>query len=170
VSTTIGLGYSAPSNADPFNDIKVIAERFGYGLLNGIDYAESDVRGGLENTKEIEGWDHLLLLQAPINEGVSLAFGIHEELSAFETQGKRPKFFDFLIELSELCSGRCRKLSIFFSGEWYKADRVRFSYGSVDDLISLLSMPGHWGIRYLIPQTGKLQDSDETPLLFDLKF
>jgi|SRR5690554_2467382 len=169
MSTTIGLGYSSSCNADLVHDVQVLADKFGYGLLSGIGYAESDVRDGLEAAKENEGWEHLLFLQSPRNDEVGLAFGIHEELTAFETKGQRPKFFDFLVELSELCSGRCKKLGIFFAGEWYKKDRVRFSCGTVDDLISLLSMPGHWGIRYLIPETGNLQDSDETPLLFDLK-
>lgn len=169
MSTTVGLGYSSSCDTDIFHDFQGLADKFGYGLLNGISCAESDVRGGLETAQKREGWEHILLLQSPRNDKVGLAFGIHEELTAFETKGQRPKFFDFLIELSELCSGRCEKLGIFFAGEWYEKDRVRFSYGAVDDLISLLSMPGHWGIRYLVPETGNLQDSDETPLLFDLK-
>jgi len=170
MSTIIGLGCSSCCDSVLFHDIQVLADKFGYGLLNGIDCAEHDVRDGLETTKENEGWDYVFFLQSPKNDAVGLAFGIHEELTTFETKRQRPKFFDFLVELAELCSGRCKKLGIFFASEWYKKDRVRFSYGNVDDLISLLSMPGHWGIRYIIPKTGNLQDSDEIPFLFDLSF
>jgi hypothetical protein len=169
VSTTIGFGYSSDSNDDLFSDLQALAEKFGYGLLNGIDYAELDVRDGLEVAKKNVAWEHLLFLQSPRSGDVGLAFGIHEELTAFEVKGQRPKFFDFLTELAALCSEKCKKLGVFFAGEWHEKDRVRFSYGTVDDLISLLSMPGHWGIRYLVPETGRLQDSDEIPLIFDLK-
>lgn len=169
MSTTIGLGYSTKNHVDLFDELQALANKFGYGLLNGIEYSELDVRSGLEIAQKNEGWEHLLFLESPKNEKVGLAFGIEEELTTFETSGKRPKFFDFLSQLTVLCSGKCKKLSIFFAGEWYEKERVRFSYGTVDNLISLLSMPGHWCIRYLIPQTGRLQDSDEIPLIFDLK-
>ena len=169
MSTTIGLGYSTDSDIDLFSDLQALAEKFGYGLLNGINYAESDVRAGLEVAQKNEGWEHVLFLQSPRGGQVGLAFGIDEELTAFETSGQHPQFFDFLNELTALCSEKCNKLGIFFASEWYEKDRVRFSYGTVAGLISLLSMPGHWGIRYLIPETGHLQDSDEIPFLFDLK-
>jgi len=169
MSTTIGIGYSSVDNTNLSEKIELLANSFGYGLLSGIGNAESDVKDGLEIAVEHEGWEHLLFLQSPRDSGASLAFGIHEELTALEMERKRPKFFDFLMKLSELCSGRCSKIGIFFSGEWYKEDRVRFSNGTVNDLISLLSMPGHWGMRYMIPETGHIQDSDEIPLLYDLE-
>lgn len=170
MSITIGMGYCNEDNDNLPHRIRTLADKFGYGVLIGIDYAEADVRGGLEVAKKNSGWDHILFLQSPIRDEVSLAFGIDEELTALETESQRPKFFDFLIELSKLLSGKCRKVDIFFAGEWYKDDRARYSYGTVDDLISLLTMPGHWGIRYMVPQTGHLQDSDETPLLFSVRF
>lgn len=169
MSTTIGLGYSTEDNVDLFDDLKALADKFGYGLLNGIEYSEPDVKSGLEVAQKNEGWEHLLFLQSPRDREVALAFGIHEELTAHETTGKSPQFFDFLNQLAVLCSEKCTKLGIFFAGEWYEKDRVRYSYGTVDNLVSLLSMPGHWGIRYLIPETGHLQDSDEIPFIFDLK-
>lgn len=167
MSTTIGLGYSA-QDGDFFIELKSIAEKFGYGLLKGIECSESDVKSGLEAAQKNEGWEELLFLQSPIGGEASLAFGIHEELTAFETTGTRPQFFDFLNELSELALRKCKKLGIFFAGEWYESDRVRFSYGTIKNLIALLSIPGHWGIRYMIPETGRLQDSDEFPFIFDL--
>jgi len=169
VSTTIGLGYSAKDDGGLFDDLKALADEFGYGLLSGIEHSESDVKLGLEVAQKNEGWEHLLFLQAPRDCKAALAFGIDEELTAYETTGKKPKFFDFLNQLATLCSKKCKKLGVFFAGEWNEKDRVRYSYGTVDNLISILSMPGYWGIRYLIPETGHLQDSDEIPLIFDMK-
>ena len=170
MSTTIGFGYNANDGVYLFDDLKSLAEKFGYGLLNGIENSESDVRSGLEFAQRNQGWANLVFLQSPRGGNVGLAFGIHEELIALELSGNHPPFFDFLNELNALCARKCKKLGIFFAGEWYEKDHVRYSYGLVDDLIFLLSMPGNWGIRYLIPETGRLQDSDEIPLLFDLKF
>lgn len=169
MSTTIGLGFSAEDDSGLFDDLKALADTFGYGLLSGIEYSESDVKSGLEVVQKNEGWKHLIFIQSPRDRDVALAFGIDEELTAYETTGKRPRFFDFINQLVILCSKKCKKLAFFFAGEWYEKDRVRYSYGTVDDLVFLLSMPGHWGIRYLIPETGSLQDSDEIPLIFDLK-
>lgn len=169
MSTTIGFGYSIEDNTDIFDKIERVAKKYKYGLLDGIQYAEADSRFGINIAKKHEKWDKIVLLQSPIVNEVGLAFGINKELIDFETTGKYPKFFDFLKEVIPLCSEKCKKLGVFFSGEWYEDDRIRFSYGSVDDLISLLSMPGNWGIRYLVPETGRLQDSDEIPLIFDLK-
>jgi hypothetical protein len=169
VSITIGFGYSVEESADIYDELKALAEKFGYGLLNGIEYSEEDVRSGLEIAQKTEGWEQLVFLQSPPDREVSLAFGIHEELTAHEVPGKHPQFFDFLKEFIVVCSRKCAKLGIFFSGDWYENTRVRYSLGTVDDLIVLLSMPGHWGIRYLIPATGDLQFSDEIPLIFDLK-
>ena len=166
MSTTIGFGYMI-RDSDPFIELKSTAERFGYGLLKGIDSAESDVKSGLAVAQRNEGWEQLLFLQSPIEGKTSLAFGIQEELTALETTGACPQFFNLLHELPKLAQ-QCKKFAIFFASEWYESDRVRFSYGSAENLIMLLSMPGHWGIRYMIPETGRLQDSDEIPFIFDL--
>jgi len=146
-----------------------LARKYEYGLLDGIEYCELDTKTGLEVAKKNEGWDHLHLLQSPVDRDVALAFNIHQELTDFEVKGEYPRFFDFLKELANIRTEKCEKLGVFFSGEWFKNDRVRYSYGTVDDLITLLSMPGYWGIRYLIPETGRLQDCDEIPLIFDLQ-
>ncbi len=167
MSTTIGLGYSVQDD-DLFIELKSVAEKFGYGLLKGIECSESDVRSGLEVAQKNEGWEQLIFLQSPADGEVSLAFGINEELTEFETTGTQPKFFDFLSELAKVAPKKCKKLGIFFASEWYESDRVRFSYGTAENLVALLSMPGHWGIRYMIPDTGRLQDSDEIPFIFDL--
>ncbi len=169
MSITIGIGYSCKDNVPLFELVKVLADKFDYGLLNGMEYCELDVKSGLEIAKKNEGWEYVSFLQSPINREVALAFDIHQELTNFEVNGSKPKFFDFLNQLAILCSKHCSKVGMFFSGEWYEEDRIRYSYGKIDDLISLLSMPGYWGIRYLIPETGHLKDSDETPFIFDLE-
>ncbi|WP_111641630.1 hypothetical protein [Marinimicrobium alkaliphilum] len=168
MSTTIGIGYSTIDDSEIYPELKLIAEKFGYGLLNGVEHSESNVRSGLEIMQKNENWMNVLFLQFPIDDDIGLAFGIHEELTAFEVSGDRPKFFDFLAEVSRLASQKCKKLGFFFAGEWLEGDRVRYSYGNIDRLITLLSLPGNWGIRYMIPQTGRLQDSDEIPFTFDL--
>lgn len=169
MSITIGFGYSCNDNSALFEQLKTLADKFDYGLLSGIEYCELDVKDGLEIAKKNEGWEYVSFLQSPIDREVALAFGIDQELTNFEITGKRPEFFDFLNQLNILCSKKCSKIGLFFSSEWYEEDRVRYSYGTTEDLISLLSMPGHWGMRYLIPGTGHLQDSDEIPFIFNLK-
>ena len=159
MSTTIDLGYLTIDNSEIYTELKFIAEKFGYGLFNGIEYSESDVCPGLEVMQKNENWKHILFLQSPINDDVSLAFGIHQELNSLGLTGARPKFLDFLsVKSSEF----------FFAGEWYESDRVRYAYRNIDRLITLLSLPGHWGGRYMIPETGHLQDSDEVPFIFSL--
>jgi len=169
MSTTIGLGYSTSNGREIFSEILLIAEKFGYGILNGIEFAERDVRSGLQIMQKNENWLQLLFLQSPKNGDVSLAFGIHEELTTFEITNEPPRFFEFLNEVSQFATLRCKKFGFFFAGEWHAKDRVRYSYGDIDRLIALLSMPGNWEIRYMIPENGRLQDSDETPFVFDLQ-
>lgn len=168
MSTTIGFGYSTQDEVDLYESLKAIAENYGYGIYEGIKYAEPDVRAGLEIAKKNEDWKHIILLQYPKDHDVCLAFGIEEELINFEVKNEKPTFFAFLEQLELFSLNKCNKLGLFFASEWFKEDRVRYSYGSMCDLIKILSMPGHWGVRYLIPETGRLQDSDEIPLIFDV--
>ena len=171
MSTTIGIGIGKNTGDDTelFETLEKLVGRYGYGLLNGVAYAELDMRAGLEIAQKHRGWEHVLLLQYPPVDGLALAFGIDQELTALEMKGNRPTFFDFLGELARECTERFESIDVFFSGEWHSGDRVRFSYGTLVDLITLLSMPAHWGIRYLIPETGHFQDSDETPLIFEVR-
>lgn len=167
MSVTVGVGYALNSNRDLYSELQPIATKLEYGLLNGIEYSESDIKPGLEIAKRNEEWENILLLQSPKQGKVGLAYGVHEELVQFETSGVRPVFFEFLNEISKL-DINFKKLSFFFASEWCSTDRIRYSYGTMGDLITLLSMPGYWGTRYMIPETGHLQDSDETPFIFDL--
>ena len=168
MSTTIGFGVTAAEDRRVFDDLKILAKRFGYGLLSGIEFAESDVREGLQVMKKNEHWSDLFFLQSPIDSDIALAFGIHEELIALETNRTEPSFFEFLTESAVLLSSRCSKVGVFFAGEWYENDKVKYSYGTIAQLIVILSLPGSWGTRYMIAESGRLQDSDETPFVFDL--
>lgn len=167
--STIGIGYAIQDDTDLFAELEVLANKYDYGLLNGLGYAELDMRAGAEIAQKHMGWKHVVLLQSPRDREVALGFGVDQELTAFITKGKPPRFFQFLKELNAMCSDKCSKLSIFFSGEWDAKDRVQYSSGPIDDLIAFLSKQGSWCIVYLIPETGHLQVSDEIPLLFDVK-
>ena len=116
MSTTIGLGYLTIDNSEIYAELKSIAEKFGYGFLNGIEYSESDVRPGLEVMQKNENWKHILFLQSLINDDVSLAFGIDQELNSLGLTGARPKFFDFLNEVSPLATQKCKKFGVFLRG------------------------------------------------------
>jgi hypothetical protein len=168
MSTTIGFGINAVDEGRLFENMKLLADTFGYGLLSGIESAESDVRAGLKKMKKCEGWGNVFILQSPVGTNVGIAFDIHEELVALETSGTLPKVFKFFVEAEQLFMGSCSKVGIFFAAEWYEKDNVKYSYGTMSRLIEILSMPGSWGIRYINPETGRIHDSDETPFVFDL--
>ena len=168
MSTTIGLGYTSDNGDQLFADLMSLSRNYGYGLLEGLKFAEPEVRQGINAMRSSEGWSHLSLLQFPIDRGVGLAYGIHQELTEFESGGPTPKFFDFLRELPSVVESQCTKLGIFFAGDWYGSDKVRYSYGDISRLITILSMPGNWGLRYFNPNTGRIQDSDEIPFIFDM--
>lgn len=65
MSTTIGLGYSTVDDSEIYTELKSITEKFGYGLLNGIEHSEPDVRFGLEVMQTNENWKNLHFLQSP---------------------------------------------------------------------------------------------------------
>ncbi len=169
MSTTIGIGYSTRDGSNLFEDLKALATKYEYGLLDGLQYAESDMRLGAEIAQRHLGWQYVALLQSPQDREVALAFGIEKELIMHAMEGKPARFFQFLRELNAMCRGRCSKLSMFFSAEWDGKDRVRHYSGNIEKLIALLSEPGNWCIEFLLPETGLLQASDEIPLLFDVK-
>lgn len=168
MSTAIGIGYSTANDTNLFNELKALAKKFDYGLLDGIEYSELDMKSGLEIAKKSQGWEHIHFLQSPVDREIALAFGIYQELTDFEVKEIRPRFFDFLKQLALICSGKCKNLGMFFSEEWYEGDRIRYSYGDIDKLITFLSMPGNWGLLYLHPESGDLQFFHEIPLVFNL--
>lgn len=169
MSTTIGFGFSQHSDLDFCSEAQALAETCGYGLAIGIEAAESDVKRGIGMAQRLQGWKDVALLRSPKNGVANTAFEIDEELTAMETHGCHPRFFEFLESLAALAGGKASKLGVFFASEWEAQDKIRMSYGRIDDLKSLLSMPGNWCVRYLLPETGRMQDSDEVPLLFDVK-
>ena len=84
MSTTIGMGYNSKNGQDLYPLLRTIAGTYGYGLLDGIEYAELDMRSGLEEAQKHMGWNRLLLLQSPIDREVGLAFGIEQEFYLLE--------------------------------------------------------------------------------------
>jgi len=145
MSTTIGLGIGTANAGDLIDKLASVARKYDYDLKKGTQYAEEDVLQGITVTKEILKWQEVALLETNDTTYGVLALGIHNELTAYETQRIRPKFFDFLDEISQLASMYVDKITLFFASEWDRSDHVKFSYGSVEQLKGLLSLPGHWG-------------------------
>ncbi|MDD7973997.1 hypothetical protein [Roseinatronobacter alkalisoli] len=170
MSTTICLGYTPSDKGDIFQDIQALSSRFGYGVLNGILFAEPDVRWGVEAAKKHQGWENVLLLQAPIDRDVGLAFGIEQEMmDLFFGKIQRPLFFDFLVDLTALCAGNCEKLGVLFASECFEGDPIRYCQGNTDDLIRFLATSMSWELTYIGSKPNELQSSDEVPLLFNIR-
>lgn len=168
MSVTVGIAYSLFEDAsDLLPLIAIAAKKYGYGTKMGIDCAESDVKRGLLAAQNHMEWREIVFLFSPLGEPSSSGFEIHQEFVEFETMGAKPKFFAFLRDLLNLGSGKFAKFAVFFAGEWIESDRIRYGYGTIDDLESFLSLPGYWGVRFLSLETGSLHDSDEYPFLFD---
>jgi len=113
MSTTIGLGIGAANTGDLIDKLSSVARKYGYNLKKGTQYAEEDVLQGLTVTKEILRWQEVALLGTNDTACGVLAFGIHNELTTYETQRTRPKFFDFLDEMSQLASAYVDKITLF---------------------------------------------------------
>jgi len=128
MSTTIGFGYSTEGNVDLFNELQTLSNKYDYGLFSGIDPEEVDICDGVVTAQKNEQWDRVLFLQSPLGSPRRLAFDIDQELTNFEIKEIRPKFFDFLIELTNIFSGRFLKLGLFFAGDWLSSQSVNATH------------------------------------------
>jgi len=167
VSTTIGFGFHVKLDAVSLAALERLANAFDYGLAEGIEHAENDMRTGLQVAQRHRTWKQVVFLLSPRSS--TMAFGIDQELTAREISGIQPPFFSFMDQFGGQLPDEHDLVDVFFSGEWYERDQVRYTYGNLADFIGFLSMPGHWGLRHLIPETGHFQDSDEIPLVFALR-
>ena len=163
---TIGLGYTPKIGESLFNDIRTLAENYEYGCLNGINHALPDVVNGLHVVQKFEGWNCVHFLQSPNTQDEAVAYGIQEEIDKYETERTKTKFFDFLIDLAALFKEKSTDFGIFFSLDWFPSDPVRYSWGDVNCLISILKTPGSWGSIYLKPDSRTLHESFDIPLVF----
>jgi hypothetical protein len=170
MSTTICVGYSLCGKADIFEDVRVLADRFGYGILHGIHFAEGDVREGIEAAMRHQGWENVLFLQSPIDGNIALAFGIEQEMTnKLIGNIERPPFFDFVIDLASLSVDKCKKIGILFASECFEDDPIRFMSGAADDLVRHLAVSGSWEITFLGKKPNEYQGNDEFPLLFNFE-
>ena len=169
MAVVIGIGYTAVGQGVS-NDIYTIAARYQYDVLSKTEECRVDASEGIENTKKLMEWTDVLLIGSVSQDGVFVSSdAIDQELTEFEIKSREPKFFEFLSDVAELAERKCSKLDFFFASEWYASDHVRICYGPVRTLISILSLPGHWGGLFLNPQTRRYYGSDETPLLFEVR-
>lgn len=169
MSTTIGIGAISNNDRDYLTyELKKIADRYGYSVLEGTGMSDLDVRSGIASIEEKKGWNCVFLLEAPRDIGAAMAFGIREEIYDFEVKRKRPDFFDFLLDLEDFFKEGFGKVFLFFASEWKRDDVIRYGYGTVKDLVATLSMPGGWEVRYFDPKRDVMYDNDEAPFLFEI--
>ena len=166
MSTTVCLAFSTSLPQAIVDNLNAIAGRYRYELVVGIDAAEKDVQEGLRQISDRLGWNCHVFLRAPVGSLGVLAFGIQEELYAYETTGTPPPFFGFLKDVDECLMGMNNAYWIVFAGEWGLNERIRLEEGSAAKLIERLSGPANWGERLYVVRAGCFQDSDEVPLVF----
>jgi hypothetical protein len=108
-------------------------------------------------------------VKAPAKGAVNFAFGIYEEFVAFQTKGLRPKFFSFceLVAQSAHENG-IHQLGFIFATEWQRGVKIRMSYGNVNRLEMILSLPGHCALYTINVETAREEEWDELPLFYEL--
>ena len=169
MSVSIGIGVDACDEGF-VQCLRNLADKFGYSISAGIASFESDVQQGIERLVEIKGWKEVFVLRAPSEDAANLAFGVYKELIDLQSSGVRPKFFEFCTSLDQSASEHGLKtVGVFFATEWYAEDRIRMSYGNLPRLLTILSLPGHWAVNTLNPQTGRMDEWDELPFFYELE-
>lgn len=176
MSQTIAIGFSPKDGIDPFDQVKNLASLSGYNLLKGLDFGESEMSFGLVEFQRIgfvggnkkKSFSEVFYFQTSDSPDAALCYGIYEEMMNFELEGERPKFFYFLNELSKVSEELFDNIFFFFASEWDQGDRVRYVYGSYDDLTAFLSVPGAWNLRFWNPVNGIIQETDDIPTVFQI--
>ena len=168
MSVSIGIGIEA-SNEVFFRKLSEIARSFGYEISSGVAQFEHEILEGVQTLRALKDWQNVYCLKAPAESNVNLAFGVYEELIAFQTSGAKPTFFDFCEGIAQEAKAQgIEKMGIFFAAEWRSRDRIRINYGNVSRLLTILSLPGHWTVNTLNSQTGRVEEWDELPFFFEL--
>lgn len=169
MSTAIGIAIKASEEGALTEAMIALADQHGYGVESDLNKAEDDMKTGLAEVMEAFGLNKVMLLKAPKSSKVALAFDIEEDLRLWESEKKRPVFFDFLLAASSLLKEYGSCFYVFFSGEWYEGDRIRLEKGHIEDLITFLQRPANWNERLFVPKTGCYQESDEVPLVYKVR-
>lgn len=170
MSTTIGIGLkSTRESGDLFSQISVLADKYEMSIVKAFENAEDDCREGIRVAADIEEWSSVFLIKCPKDNPAALAFEIEQQFVDYTTKGKSVEFFDFLLDLFAITKTTCSKLAIFFAGEWSADEKVRYNFGTIEELIAVLKLPPNWQVMYMNPASKNLQLSDKTPFIFNVK-
>ena len=169
MSTTVGFGFT--STDDSFQEVVVdILQEADMGVAFGFHEFEADVRDGVESLAEAFELDVLMAIRSPRGLAANLAPEIDQDLTRYELEGVSPLFFEMLRRIqSRMQEMGVVKFFIFFASEWEKDEEVRYGYGSVEDLVDVLSAPGHWYMRLMDLKTRRQWNSDRYPYVFELQ-
>lgn len=168
MSISIGIGIET-DNEIFFRKLSETARSFSYEISSGVAKFEHEIHEGVETLRTLKGWKNVYCLKAPTDAKANLAFGVYKELIKFQTSGEKPAFFDFCKVIAQDAKMQgFERIGIFFATEWHAKDRIRMSYGNVSRLLTILSLPGHWTVNTLNPQTGRMEEWDELPFFFEL--
>lgn len=169
MSTSVGFAFT--SNDDSLQQaIAQLLLAADIGVAIGIQEFEFDVRDGVALLAEAHGLNVLMTLRSPRDLAANLAPGIEQDLMRHEVENVSPLFFDLLRRVQRQMSEKgAAKLFVLFASEWEADEEVRFGYGNVEDLISVLGAPGHWCMRLMDLKTGRQWNSDRYPFVFELQ-
>lgn len=154
------------AQAPEIENLARTAERFGYSIVAGIDAGDEDATPGISRFLDLqEGTYEVIYVDSDRSSNVPSAFAIYEELFTCGSTENELNFFVFLREIKTFIrSGR--KAYFLACTEWSESDEVRYLSGSVEALISYLSVMRTLGMWLWSPLTGAIQDSDRYPLVF----
>lgn len=168
MSTSVGISF-ASDDTEIRDALLALLGRanVGYGL--GSEHFELDVREGVVSFVGAHELNTVIALRSPPDLEINLAPEIERELTNLETSKVAPRFFTLLSELAALLFQSSQKsFFVFFASEWEPDEEVRFGYGHVDDLISILSAPGHWCLRLIDTRSKRQHNSDRYPFVFEV--
>lgn len=156
-----------------------IAEKYLYRYADSTNKSEESVQDGLASIHKNLCLGDIYVLRSDKcrkdflddkSDVQYLAYNIEEELFQQEISNKRPKFFDFLFELSIIAKPYTSELVFFFADEEWRADQyVRYHEGFVEDLVVLLRQTSSWSIAVRNLHDMSHTSFDAIPLVYKVK-
>jgi hypothetical protein len=151
-------------------EIKKIGSEFDYRVVFDPDAADVSLKAGVAAARKRFCWKSDFLIVAPANEHGAFAYSVHDEFINLHTRGEKPLFFDFLKRLEScLQASGLKTFHICFSSDWGEKEYVRFTKGSLADLIKQLESVCGWWLRLYHPFTGHYLGESEYPLIFEVE-
>lgn len=146
-----------------------VLDEMGIGHAPGLEAFETDVRDGIASLVSVMHLGEVLALRAPRDQEVNMVPAIEAELTLLETKGSMPGVFAVLRRVEQaMVANRAGRFFMLFAAEWAEDEEVRFSYGSTEDLIAMLSRPGGWCLRLLDLRNGMEMNSIQYPFVFEV--